>query len=197
LPVLDSRHFPQLDLSTVVAPSGGVPRTALKNEGAATALCNPAQNGTAPSHLRPDANPLFSCTCHSSLWPRLDEGESSMGCKQYARMLGLSRGYPHILYLSLNKWDAASCLRFSTRRVFSLTLAARPEPNCDASDPRLKSRLEPFDPASELRHPWPRRHPRRFHAAQFLVCRRRIRQGSRLFDRDVRVQVHPGTLTVR
>ena len=30
-----------------------------------------------------------------------------MGCKQYARMLGLSRGYPHILYLSLSKWDAA------------------------------------------------------------------------------------------
>lgn len=30
-----------------------------------------------------------------------------MGCKQYARMLGLSRGYPHILYLSLIKWDAA------------------------------------------------------------------------------------------
>ncbi len=38
-----------------------------------------------------------------------------MGCKQYARMLGLSRGYPHILYLSLNKWDAAPCPRFSTR----------------------------------------------------------------------------------
>jgi len=30
-----------------------------------------------------------------------------MGCKHYARMLGLSRGYPHILYLSLSKWDAA------------------------------------------------------------------------------------------
>lgn len=30
-----------------------------------------------------------------------------MGCKQYARMLGLSRGYPYILYLSLGKWDAA------------------------------------------------------------------------------------------
>ena len=30
-----------------------------------------------------------------------------MGCKQYARMLGLSRGYPYILYLSLSKWDAA------------------------------------------------------------------------------------------
>src|ERR1700733_14677593 len=30
-----------------------------------------------------------------------------MGCKQYARMLGLSRGYPHILYPRHNDWDAA------------------------------------------------------------------------------------------
>jgi hypothetical protein len=37
-----------------------------------------------------------------------------MGCKQYARMLGLSRGYPHILYLDLNKWDAAPALKLST-----------------------------------------------------------------------------------
>jgi len=37
-----------------------------------------------------------------------------MGCKQYNRMLGLSRGYPHILYLGLNKWDAGPDLRFST-----------------------------------------------------------------------------------
>ncbi len=35
-----------------------------------------------------------------------------MGCKQYARMLGLSRGYPYILYLSLSKWDAAPLARF-------------------------------------------------------------------------------------
>jgi len=37
-----------------------------------------------------------------------------MGCKQYARMLGLSRGYPYILYLDLNKWDAPPYLNFST-----------------------------------------------------------------------------------
>jgi len=30
-----------------------------------------------------------------------------MGCKQYARMLGLSRGYPYILYLTLSKWDSS------------------------------------------------------------------------------------------
>ena len=35
-----------------------------------------------------------------------------MGCKQYARMLGLSRGYPYILYLSLSKWDAAPVAPF-------------------------------------------------------------------------------------
>jgi hypothetical protein len=34
-----------------------------------------------------------------------------MGCKQYLCMLGLSRGYPYILYLSLNAWDA--CLEAS------------------------------------------------------------------------------------
>ena len=38
-----------------------------------------------------------------------------MGCKQYARMLGLSRGYPHILYPSLNKWDAAPLRALSTQ----------------------------------------------------------------------------------
>ena len=30
-----------------------------------------------------------------------------MGCKQYARMLGLSREYPYILYTGLGKWDSA------------------------------------------------------------------------------------------
>jgi hypothetical protein len=35
-----------------------------------------------------------------------------MGCKQYARMLGLSRGYPYILYLSLSKRDAAPFVPF-------------------------------------------------------------------------------------
>ena len=41
-----------------------------------------------------------------------------MGCKQYARMLGLSRGYPYILYLSLSKWDAAPWLRLFHRAMF-------------------------------------------------------------------------------
>jgi hypothetical protein len=31
-----------------------------------------------------------------------------MGCKQYARMLGLSRAYPYILYLTRSKWDSSS-----------------------------------------------------------------------------------------
>ncbi len=41
-----------------------------------------------------------------------------MGCKQYARMLGLSRGYPHILYLSLGKWDAAPAAGFFHKVTF-------------------------------------------------------------------------------
>ena len=41
-----------------------------------------------------------------------------MGCKQYARMLGLSRGYPYILYLSLSKWDAAPLPGFFHKVTF-------------------------------------------------------------------------------
>jgi hypothetical protein len=41
-----------------------------------------------------------------------------MGCKQYARMLGLSRGYPYILYLSLSKWDAAPSVAFFHKATF-------------------------------------------------------------------------------
>ena len=41
-----------------------------------------------------------------------------MGCKQYARMLGLSRGYPYILYLSLSKWDAAPSPGLFHRGIF-------------------------------------------------------------------------------
>src|ERR1700690_3072558 len=41
-----------------------------------------------------------------------------MGCKQYARMLGLSRGYPYILYLSLSKWDAAPLAPFFHKAAF-------------------------------------------------------------------------------
>ncbi len=45
-----------------------------------------------------------------------------MGCKQYARMLGLSRGYPYILYLSLSKWDAAPFLLFFHKAAFPLKI---------------------------------------------------------------------------
>ena len=41
-----------------------------------------------------------------------------MGSKQYARMLGLSRGYPYILYLSLSKWDAAPLAQFFHKAAF-------------------------------------------------------------------------------
>ena len=52
-----------------------------------------------------------------------------MGCKQYNRMLGLSRGYPHILYLSLNKWDAAPNPSFSTRHGSARLHPGRPRFN--------------------------------------------------------------------
>ena len=39
----DSRHFPQLDLSTVVAPSGGVQQTALQERGSGHRTSKPAQ----------------------------------------------------------------------------------------------------------------------------------------------------------
>jgi hypothetical protein len=70
-------------------------------------LANPAHG-----HPNRSTGPLFSCSCPAS--PRLRSGgvQSLMGCKQYARMLGLSRGYPYILYLSLSKWDAAPFVPF-------------------------------------------------------------------------------------
>jgi hypothetical protein len=43
-----------------------------------------------------------------------------MGCKQYARILGLSRGYPYILYLSLSKWDATLSVPFFHKVTFFL-----------------------------------------------------------------------------
>ena len=67
-------------------------------------------------------DPLFSCSYPAS--PRLRSGvvRSLMGCKQYARMLGLSRGYPHILYLSLSKWDAAPSPKLFHRAEFPLKI---------------------------------------------------------------------------
>ena len=117
-PVLFLRHFPQLDLSTVVAPSGGVQRTQSTRErpphhqpAQRTGLTIQQAGRRSPRTRR---HPVFSCTCPAS--PRLHSGgvRSTMGCKQYSRMLGLSRGYPHILYPSLNKWDAGPDPRFST-----------------------------------------------------------------------------------
>ena len=118
---LFSRHFPQPDLSTVVAPSGGVQRTQTTRERPphyqpVQRTGSTIQQGSAGSP-RTRRQPVFSCTCPVST--RLHSGgvQSTMGCKQYNRMLGLSRGYPHILYPSLNKWDAGPDLRFSTNSL--------------------------------------------------------------------------------
>jgi len=45
-----------------------------------------------------------------------------MGCKQYARILGLSRGYPYILYLSLSKWDATLSVPFFHKVAFFIEM---------------------------------------------------------------------------
>ena len=123
---LSSRLFPQPSWSNVVAPSGGVQRTALtRNEGAATApQTHPRTGGTI--HCQGDTrvtsnlsiDPLLSYTY--PIWPRFPYGgvKGLMGCKQYARILGLSRGYPYILYLSLSKWDAALRVAVFHKRSF-------------------------------------------------------------------------------
>jgi len=149
-----------------------------------------------------------------------------MGCKQYARMLGLSRGYPYILYLSLIKWDAAPSPPFFHRAVFPskfrwhvglchpgfaiirvfpwparsrskisgpLTPASRLGPRAGASDLKEKNFVCSAGATSQRRDPWLRRHPQKFHEAQFFACRLRIPQDSRLFARDVHVRAHPGT----
>src|SRR5258708_7897677 len=107
-----------------------------------------------------------------------------MGCKQYNRILGLSRGYPYILYLDLNKWDAplpeffhnGSVLRDSEKQPeknpddstgsrptpdwpysdFSepLTPASRPGPRPAASAPKLRNRAWLTGAASQRRNPW-------------------------------------------
>ncbi len=55
LPALFSRHFPQLDLSTVVAPSGGVNEHKLRGSGHRTISPSkgrvPPSNRRAPDHL--------------------------------------------------------------------------------------------------------------------------------------------------
>src|SRR4029077_9480787 len=85
--VLFLRHFPQLDLSTVVAPSGGVQRTQSTRE--RPPHISPPKGRVSPIEQagrrspRTRRHPVFSCTCHAS--PRLHSGgvRSTMGCKQY------------------------------------------------------------------------------------------------------------------
>jgi hypothetical protein len=130
LRALLERRFPQPDLSTVVAPSGGVQRTTLQRTRERPPHYNPPKNGLylesfaklAPGHLNLSADPVFSYSCLAL--PRLHfEGvQSLMGCKQYARMLGLSRGYPYILYLSLSKWDAGPSPKFFHRATLPLNI---------------------------------------------------------------------------
>ncbi len=115
---LFSRHYPQPNLSTVVAPSGGVQRTQIRESGHRTTsplkervLTIQQERARSPRTRR---HPVFSCTCPASRHLHSEGVQSTMGCKQYNRMLGLSRGYTHILYPSLNKWDAARDRRFST-----------------------------------------------------------------------------------
>jgi hypothetical protein len=82
-----------------------------------------------------------------------------MGCKQYARMLGLSRGYPHILYLSLSKWDAAPLAPFfhkaAFRRKFRWHAAAGHPGFCHCSSFSVACQVAvqssgPLTPASRL-----------------------------------------------
>ena len=78
-----------------------------------------------------------------------------MGCKQYARMLGLSRGYPYILYLSLSKWDAAPSPGFSTRSHFrpreSVARCSRATRICHGSVAcQVAVQIGPLTPASRL-----------------------------------------------
>lgn len=115
MPALFTRHFPQPDLSTVVAPSGGVQQTAVTQQrGNGHRTSKPAQERVTSSFKGADqvtstsAPPLCFLFLPSLATPSFSEAfKALMGCKQYARMLGLSRGYPYILYLSLSKWDAA------------------------------------------------------------------------------------------
>jgi hypothetical protein len=93
-----------------------------KNRGSGHPTSTPVQRTGKPSsrmasgHLNHDASPVFSFIYPASQRLRFGGVESSMGCKQYARMLGLSRGYPHILYRRLNKWDAAPLQAYGTTR---------------------------------------------------------------------------------
>ncbi len=126
MPALTARHFPQPDLSTVVAPSGGVQRPqSHNNEGTATAPATRSRTGGVFHYLagRPEVtststDPLFSYPYPAPKCPHFGGSQSLMGCKQYARMLGLSRGYPYILYLDLSKWDAAPSPGLFHRGIF-------------------------------------------------------------------------------
>ena len=126
LRALYSRHSPQPVLSTVVAPSGGVQRTTYRERGSGQRTTNPPKTGEQPAnlarpthgHLNQSTGPLFSYSCPASRRLRFGVVQSLMGCKHYARMLGLSRGYPYILYLSLSKWDAAPFVPFFHKATF-------------------------------------------------------------------------------
>ena len=110
-----SRHFPQPVFVNCRRSLGRSSANHIQRTRERPPHYKPAQDGEQPAnlarpthgHLNRSAGPLFSCSCPAL--PRLRFGvvQSLMGCKQYARMLGLSRGYPYILYLSLSKWDAA------------------------------------------------------------------------------------------
>src|SRR4029078_6971495 len=83
-----------------------------------------------------------------------------MGCKQYARILGLSRGYPYILYLSLSKWDATLSVPFFHKVAFFMKCQVA---QCSCATPvcaivrmvawpaRSRSKIfGPLTPASQL-----------------------------------------------
>ena len=118
-----ARLFSTLLLSRVVVAGGGGP-----------AGQRPPQEpdlGLQPSALKPTTSAgrcrVTSTTAHTLCFLALampchtfvlEALKGSMGCKHYARMLGLSRGYPYILYLSLSKWDAAPFVPFFHKATF-------------------------------------------------------------------------------
>ena len=135
MPALLSRHFPLPELSTVVAPSGGVQRSALTRErGSGHRTTKPTHNewvtpprGRSHSHL--NCGPFRFLLLLSIAAPSFGGVKTTMGCKQYNRMLGLSRAYPYILYLSLNKWDAVSPATFPQAGLSRLKLTRREKQN--------------------------------------------------------------------
>jgi hypothetical protein len=120
LRALHSRHFPQPVVSTVVAPSGGVQRTTYRERGNGHRTTNPPKIWQDRRIVTSTEAPILCFLAvarhrHASVSGVV---QSLMGCKRYARMLGLSRGYPYILYLSLSKWDAAPFVPFFHKATF-------------------------------------------------------------------------------